>query len=151
MWNIIRELGSGGVTASSTTEYLDEADEPPHRIAVLDNGKIAAEGTAEQLKRSSPVDTASGLDPTAISPPPRSASGARSPGTTRRCRSGSIRSDGSDRRRAALDLDGPDAAGIEADELTVHTPDLDDVLLRHRRRQDHRRHQDPDEPRSTVR
>ncbi|KAK1186059.1 ATP-binding cassette domain-containing protein, partial [Streptomyces sp. NBS 14/10] len=51
MWQIIRELVTGGVTVFLTTQYLDEADELADRIALLNNGKIAAEGTADELKR----------------------------------------------------------------------------------------------------
>ncbi|WP_217230160.1 ABC transporter ATP-binding protein, partial [Streptomyces anulatus] len=51
MWGIIRNLVADGVTVFLTTQYLEEADELADRIAVLNNGKIAAEGTAEQLKR----------------------------------------------------------------------------------------------------
>ncbi|MDX3589509.1 ATP-binding cassette domain-containing protein, partial [Streptomyces europaeiscabiei] len=51
MWQIIRELVTGGVTVLLTTQYLEEADELADRIAVLHDGKIAAEGTAEELKR----------------------------------------------------------------------------------------------------
>ncbi|MFE0425535.1 ABC transporter ATP-binding protein, partial [Streptomyces sp. NPDC058953] len=51
MWQIIRELVSGGVTVFLTTQYLEEADELAHRIAVLNDGRIAAEGTADELKR----------------------------------------------------------------------------------------------------
>ncbi|OON71332.1 ATP-binding cassette domain-containing protein [Streptomyces tsukubensis] len=50
-WQIIRELVSGGVTVFLTTQYLEEADELADRIAVLSDGRIAAEGTAEELKR----------------------------------------------------------------------------------------------------
>ncbi|CAM5380661.1 ATP-binding cassette domain-containing protein OS=Streptomyces cyaneofuscatus OX=66883 GN=G3I52_33610 PE=4 SV=1 [Streptomyces cyaneofuscatus] len=51
MWQIIRELVAGGVTVFLTTQYLEEADELADRIAVLHGGRIAAEGTAEELKR----------------------------------------------------------------------------------------------------
>ncbi|MZG02542.1 ATP-binding cassette domain-containing protein, partial [Streptomyces sp. SID5614] len=51
MWGIIRGLVADGVTVFLTTQYLEEADELADRIAVLNNGKIAAEGTAEELKR----------------------------------------------------------------------------------------------------
>ncbi|MFE7793307.1 ABC transporter ATP-binding protein, partial [Streptomyces sp. NPDC057460] len=51
MWQIIRELVTDGVTVFLTTQYLEEADQLADRIAVLNNGKIAAEGTADELKR----------------------------------------------------------------------------------------------------
>ncbi|MFD5465300.1 ATP-binding cassette domain-containing protein [Kitasatospora sp. NPDC127059] len=52
MWEIIRGLvADHGVTIFLTTQYLDEADQLADRIAVLDGGRIVAEGTAEELKR----------------------------------------------------------------------------------------------------
>src|SRR5262245_23422451 len=54
MWETIRGLVAGGVTVFLTTQYLDEADELADRIAVLDKGKLVAEGTADELKRAIP-------------------------------------------------------------------------------------------------
>src|SRR5581483_5861300 len=54
MWDDIRELATGGVTIFLTTQYLDEADELADRIAVLDRGRVVAEGTPEELKRRLP-------------------------------------------------------------------------------------------------
>src|SRR6266487_2971355 len=51
MWAIIRQLVADGVTIFLTTQYLEEADQLADRIAVLDQGKIVAEGTADELKR----------------------------------------------------------------------------------------------------
>ena len=45
MWEIIRELAAAGVTILLTTQNLDEADQLADRIAVLDQGRIVAEGT----------------------------------------------------------------------------------------------------------
>ena len=54
MWECIRELAGEGVTILLTTQYLDEADELAGRIAVLDQGRIVAEGTPDELKRQVP-------------------------------------------------------------------------------------------------
>src|SRR5437588_6649142 len=54
VWQIIRGLAAGGVTIFLTTQYLDEADHLADRIAVLDLGRIVAEGSPEQLKRRIP-------------------------------------------------------------------------------------------------
>jgi ABC-2 type transport system ATP-binding protein len=50
MWNTIRRLVSDGSTVVLTTQYLDEADQLADRIAVIDHGKVIAEGTPAQLK-----------------------------------------------------------------------------------------------------
>ncbi|MGW3176803.1 ATP-binding cassette domain-containing protein [Streptomyces sp. NPDC001153] len=127
MWQIIRELVTGGVTVFLTTQYLEEADELADRIAVLNNGKIAAEGTADELKRLIPGGHVRlrFTDPTAYQ---SAASALRE--ATRDDESLSLRipSDGSQRELRSI-LDWLDSADIEADELTVHTPDLDDVFF----------------------
>ena len=90
MWQIIRELVADGVTVFLTTQYLEEADELADRIAVLNDGRIAAEGTAEELKRLIPgghVRLALRRPGRATGPPPPRC--ATPPATTRRwpCRS----------------------------------------------------------------
>ena len=52
VWDIIRALVAGGTTVLLTTQYLDEADQLADRIAVIDRGKVIAEGTPGQLKAS---------------------------------------------------------------------------------------------------
>ncbi|WP_405519427.1 ATP-binding cassette domain-containing protein [Streptomyces canus] len=127
MWQIIRELVSDGVTVFLTTQYLEEADELADHIAVLHNGRIAAEGSAEQLKRLVPGGHVRlrFTDPDAY----RSAASALRE-ATRDDESLALQlpSGGSQSELRAI-LDRLDAAGIEADELTVHTPDLDDVFF----------------------
>lgn len=127
MWDIVRDLVAEGTTVLLTTQYLDEADQLANRIAVLDDGRIVAEGTPDELKRLVPgghiqlrfadaraLDVASRLFA------------------------------GSDRDDAALALSVPSAGGVstlrtildrlgaanvEVDDLSIHTPDLDDVFF----------------------
>ncbi|MEU5715373.1 ATP-binding cassette domain-containing protein [Streptomyces sp. NPDC020403] len=127
MWQIIRELVSDGVTVFLTTQYLEEADELADRIAVLHNGRIAAHGTAEELKRLVPgghvelrfTDPATYRD--AVSALPGASSNDESLTLQ-------VPSTGTQRDLRVL-LDQLDTAGVEADGLTVHTPDLDDVFF----------------------
>ncbi|MEU5779318.1 ABC transporter ATP-binding protein [Streptomyces venezuelae] len=127
MWGIIRELVTGGVSVFLTTQYLEEADELADRIAVLHDGKIAAEGTAQELKRLVPGGhvrlrfTDPAAHRAAAASLPRAA-------CDQEALTLQLPSDGSQRDLRAL-LDRLDLAGIEADELTVHTPDLDDVFF----------------------
>ncbi|MDQ0313523.1 ABC-2 type transport system ATP-binding protein [Kitasatospora herbaricolor] len=127
MWQIIRDLVTAGTTVLLTTQYLEEADQLADRIAVLNNGRIAAEGTAEELKRLIPgghvrlrfTDPDTYRRATLALPDAARDDDAltlRNPG------------DGSQRDLRTV-LDHLDTAGVEADELTVHTPDLDDVFL----------------------
>jgi ABC-2 type transport system ATP-binding protein len=51
MWELIAELVAAGTTLLLTTQYLEEADRLASRIAVIDTGKVIAEGTSDQLKR----------------------------------------------------------------------------------------------------
>jgi ABC-2 type transport system ATP-binding protein len=127
MWQIIRDLVASGVTIFLTTQYLEEADELADRVAVLHHGRLVAEGTAEELKRRIPgghvslrFADARSLD-TAVS---TLGQGARdNAALTLR-----VPSDGSLRSLKIL-IDRLDEHAIDVDELTVHTPDLDDVFL----------------------
>jgi ABC-2 type transport system ATP-binding protein len=51
MWEVIRGLAGSGVTVFLTTQYLEEADQLADRIAVVDAGRVVAEGTSTELKR----------------------------------------------------------------------------------------------------
>ncbi|MFL4910291.1 ATP-binding cassette domain-containing protein [Streptomyces sp. MMS24-I2-30] len=127
MWQIIRELVSDGATVLLTTQYLEEADELADRIAVLNNGHIAAEGTPDELKRLIPGGhiRLRFTHPTAY----HNAAAALHDATGNDdALTLQIPSDGSQRDLRTI-LDRLDTAGIEADELTVHTPDLDDVFF----------------------
>ena len=127
MWQMIRDLVAGGVTILLTTQYLEEADELADRIALLDHGRLVAEGTADQLKRRIPgghvrleFASADGLE-----------AAARTLGEVTRddeALSLQVPSDGSVESLRAL-LDRLDGQSIEVGGLSIHTPDLDDVFL----------------------
>jgi ABC-2 type transport system ATP-binding protein len=52
LWDLVRDVVDGGTSLLLTTQYLEEADELADRIALIDGGRVAAEGTADSLKRS---------------------------------------------------------------------------------------------------
>ncbi len=127
MWQIVRELVAGGVTIFLTTQYLDEADELADRIAVLDHGRVVAEGTAEELKRRIP----GGYVRLQFADPQGFDAALSVLGPVARPGDGlvlKVPSDGSLRSLKTL-IDRLDERAIEVDELSVHTPDLDDVFL----------------------
>ena len=127
MWQIVRDLVAGGVTIFLTTQYLDEADELADRIAVLHHGRFVAEGTANELKRRIPGGHVSlqFADPHDLESAARALGEAVPDDDALTLR---VPSDGSVRDLKAL-LDRLVDRRIEVDQLTVHTPDLDDVFL----------------------
>ncbi|WP_158888653.1 ATP-binding cassette domain-containing protein [Amycolatopsis anabasis] len=127
MWQIVRELVAGGVTIFLTTQYLEEADELADRIAVLDHGRLVAEGTADELKRRIP----GGHVRLRFTDPRGFEAAANVLGQVSRENEAlalRVPSDGSLRSLKTL-LDRLDDRAIEVDEFSVHTPDLDDVFL----------------------
>jgi ABC-2 type transport system ATP-binding protein len=127
MWQTIRDLVSGGVTIFLTTQQLDEADELADRIAVLDHGKIVAEGSPEELKRSIPGAHVRlhFADVTGLGAAARILGDAFRHDDTLTLE---VPSDGGATAvRALLNRLGDTAD--EVDEVSVHTPDLDDVFF----------------------
>ncbi|NES25980.1 ATP-binding cassette domain-containing protein [Micromonospora terminaliae] len=127
MWEIIRELVADGVTIFLTTQYLEEADQLADRVAVLDQGRLVAQGTPDDLKRQVPGShvrlrfaTAAELDAAA-----RVLTDAKRDDEALALR---VPGDGGTKSLRAL-LDRLDEHAISADEFSVHTPDLDDVFL----------------------
>jgi ABC-2 type transport system ATP-binding protein len=127
LWQIIRELVAGGVTIFLTTQYLEEADHLADRIAVLDQGRLVAEGTPEELKRRIP----GGHVNLRFTHPAELDLAARTIGAAGRDDEAlvlQVPHDGGVHSLRSL-LARLDDASIEVEELTVHTPDLDDVFL----------------------
>ncbi len=127
MWQIIRNLVASGVTILLTTQYLDEADQLANRIALLDQGKLVADGAPDELKRRISgghirlqFADAHGLE-----------SAARLLGGGTRDDNAltlQVPSDGSVRSLRTI-LDRLDNEAVAVSELSVHTPDLDDVFF----------------------
>ena len=128
VWQIVKDLTSSGVTIFLTTQYLEEADQLAGQIALLDHGTLIAQGTPDELKRMIPGGHIRLRFADA--------------GTLSKARAVIARPGRADEE--ALTLEVPtggsvpelrgiltrlDDHGIDAAELTVHTPDLDDVFL----------------------
>ena len=128
MWAIVTELADSGVTIFLTTQYLEEADQLADRIALLDHGTLIAQGTAEELKRLIPgghirltfADEASLAAARAVIATPAKAD--------QESLALEVPTDGSVAALREL-LARLDDKNIDVKDLTVHTPDLDDVFL----------------------
>ncbi len=127
MWQIVRQLARAAVTILLTTQYLDEADQLADRIAVLDQGRIVAEGTPAELKSRIPgghirlhfaghdsLRSAAELLPAAAPDPEQLVLQVPADGTV-------------DSLRELLDE--LHQARVDVEHLSVHTPDLDDVFF----------------------
>ncbi|WP_219507649.1 ATP-binding cassette domain-containing protein [Nonomuraea ceibae] len=128
MWQIVRDLvEQDGVTIFLTTQYLEEADELAGRIALLSQGGLVAEGTPDELKRLVPggrvVVRFADADGYRRVVPHLGASSRNDATLTAQ-----IPNEGGVRTLKKL-LDWLDDQAVEVAELTVHSPDLDDVFL----------------------
>ncbi|KAB1908716.1 ATP-binding cassette domain-containing protein [Micromonospora sp. AMSO1212t] len=127
MWQIVRELVTGGVTIFLTTQYLEEADQLADRVALLDGGHLVAEGSPAELKRRVPGGH---VRLHFTEPAQLAAAAGLFPAATRHDDDLTLRVPGDGGVSAVKDLLGRlDAAGVAVESMSLHTPDLDDVFL----------------------
>ncbi|MFB4267105.1 ATP-binding cassette domain-containing protein [Nonomuraea sp. GTA35] len=128
MWQIVRDLvEQDGVTIFLTTQYLEEADELADRIALLSQGGLVAQGSPEELKRMVPGGhiVVRFADPDGYR---RAISHLGATSHDDAALTVQVPGAGGVKTLRKL-LDRLDTHGIEVAEMTVHTPDLDDVFL----------------------
>lgn len=127
MWDSIGDLVAGGVTIFLTTQYLDEADHLAGQIAVLDHGRIVAQGTSGELKRRIP----GGHVRLQFAAPHALRAAARLLDAAYRDEDKPVLQVLSDGSVASLRhlLGQLNDARIEVEQISIHTPDLDDVFF----------------------
>jgi ABC-2 type transport system ATP-binding protein len=134
LWDIIRELQKEGTTLLLTTQYLEEADVLADRIAVIDVGKVIAEGTADELKARVGGDVLDlrVADRTRIAAAAGAVLGLGAGGAQVDNASGEISipagNDGASVLTEAVRR--LDAEGVVVADVALHRPTLDDVFLR---------------------
>jgi ABC-2 type transport system ATP-binding protein len=127
MWQIIRDLVADGTTILLTTQYLEEADQLANRVAVLDHGRLVAQGTPDELKRRIPGGhiTLRFADAHGLAAAARTL-GAGAPDESELALQ--VPTDGSVHSLRAT-LDQLDRAAITVADVSIHTPNLDDVFF----------------------
>ncbi len=131
-WDIVRGLAAGGTTVLLTTQHLDEADQLADRIAVVDHGRVIADGTASQLKAKiggervrltvaleSDLEAARAALARHADAPVQADRGARTAAAPIATAA----------RRLPEIVRDLDAAGVLLDDLAIRHPSLDDVFL----------------------
>ncbi|MGN9907660.1 ATP-binding cassette domain-containing protein [Phytohabitans sp. LJ34] len=127
MWDVIRDLAAAGITIFLTTQYLEEADQLADHIALLDHGRLVAQGTPDELKRRVPGGHVR-LQFADADEFQFASQALDAPVRDEAALAIQVPHDGSVRSLRAL-LDQLDHASVEAVSLSVHQPDLDDVFL----------------------
>ncbi|MFI9151155.1 ATP-binding cassette domain-containing protein [Streptomyces sp. NPDC053367] len=133
VWAAVRSLVGGGTTVLLTTQYLEEADQLAHRVSVVDSGRVVADGTPERLKSAIGGDRidvvlrdAGQLGAAVALLPPGVDKGSVSVDTDRRLLSAPV----TDRMTALAGLvRALEEAGIEAEDIALRRPTLDEVFL----------------------
>jgi len=129
MWDIIKGLAKSGSTILLTTQYLDEADLLADSIVVIDNGKVIAEGTADELKQNVgkeriefTFEKATDLEKA------RTIIDGEAAQVDEKRRTISVANDGGVKKLKAL-LEKLESNKVKVEGLSLHKPTLDDVFL----------------------
>lgn len=131
LWEVVRDLARTGTTVFLTTQYLEEADQLADRVAVLDGGRIVAEGTADELK----ARVGGGHVTLRLADEPTlrrvaDAFGATTPGVETDVEALTVVVPSTGDVGALRDLLAVlDREGAEVESFSLHQPDLDDVFL----------------------
>ncbi|MFI8204748.1 ATP-binding cassette domain-containing protein [Streptomyces sp. NPDC085937] len=132
VWSAVRSLVGGGTTVLLTTQYLEEADQLADRVSMVDSGLVVADGTVDELKAATGGDRidvvlrdAGQLDAAAALLPVERE--AVTVDADRRLLSAPV----TDRMAAlAAVVRALDGAGVEAEDIALRRPTLDEVFLR---------------------
>ncbi|MET7715968.1 ATP-binding cassette domain-containing protein [Streptomyces sp. NPDC005407] len=128
VWSAVRSLVGGGTTVLLTTQYLEEADQLADRISVIDAGRVIADGTADQLKAKLGGDRIDIVlhDAGQLARAASLLPGEATVDEDRRLVSAPV----NDRMAALTEaVRALEAAGIEAEDIAVRRPTLDEVFL----------------------
>jgi len=127
MWEIVRGLASDGTTVFLTTQYLEEADQLADRVAILDGGRLVAQGAPAELKARIPGGHI-GLTFADRDAYHAAAGVLDAPAADEDSLALQVATDGNVAtvRHVLRELDEAD---VEVESLSIHTPDLDDVFL----------------------
>jgi ABC-2 type transport system ATP-binding protein len=133
LWGEIRRLSSDGITVLLTTHYLEEADQLAHQLAIVDRGRVVAEGTPDSLKGELSGDAVQVdlVDPVDESRVRQALAGV--PVVTEVVVEGSVVRARADKGASAVPgmITALEAAGARVGSVRVTRPSLDDVYLRH--------------------
>jgi len=131
MWDTVRQLVAEGSTILLTTQYLEEADQLADRIAVIDRGKVVAEGTADGLKSSvgSSALVLTPAEPTAVALAFSVAERHVPMGAVSAAGDGTLTVSLTDLAVVGRILVALGSVGVELAEVNVVKPSLDDVFF----------------------
>jgi ABC-2 type transport system ATP-binding protein len=131
VWDIVRSIAAGGTTVLLTTQYLEEADRLADRLAVIDHGRLIAEGTSRELKSSVGSNTLHVRidDASRLLDAERLLRQALGGGVHEGGEVGTLSARVEGESRIAEALAALASAGIGVAELTLGQPSLDDVFF----------------------